>query len=204
MQNALNITMMGGKRLPYDAEVEYLESTGTQYVNTGLTLEELSLIEIDLQYTSTTAPDGKAMQNGAVHQIGSLYNHLVFTQQDNSLLAMSGTSAEFFRANTGRLDRHIVKFNIATGVFSFDSTTRSFSFNNNFNNITFCLFARNLDGTIQHYCREKIYGARFVCNDGTEHLLKPVRLNNTGYLCDTATAQLLGTGAFIIGPDVNT
>ena len=24
-----------GKRLPYDAEVEYLESTGTQYIDTG-------------------------------------------------------------------------------------------------------------------------------------------------------------------------
>lgn len=32
MRNA----MMAGKRLPYDAEVEYLESTGTQWIDTGV------------------------------------------------------------------------------------------------------------------------------------------------------------------------
>lgn len=31
--------MLGGKRLPYDAEVEYLESTGTQYIDTGIVLQ---------------------------------------------------------------------------------------------------------------------------------------------------------------------
>lgn len=31
-----NGMMVGGKRLPYDAEVEYLESTGTQYIVTGI------------------------------------------------------------------------------------------------------------------------------------------------------------------------
>ena len=28
MQNAMRIAMMGGKRLPYDAEVEYLQGDG--------------------------------------------------------------------------------------------------------------------------------------------------------------------------------
>lgn len=199
----LRNALMAGKRLPYDAELEYLESTGTQWIDTGLTVEELSLIEIDLQYTSTTAPDRTAMQNGAVHQIGSSYNHLVFTQQYGALQAWSGTGTNFFNTEVGLLDRHIVKFNIAARVFSFDSTTRNFNFNSNFNNIKFCLFARNLDNTIQHYCREKIFSARFVCNDGTEHLFTPVRLNNTGYLYDSATTQLLGTGDFVLGPDKN-
>ena len=34
----LRNALMTGKRLPYDAEVEYLESTGTQYINSGLTV----------------------------------------------------------------------------------------------------------------------------------------------------------------------
>jgi hypothetical protein len=33
---ARNAFLMGGAKLPYDAEVEYLESTGTQYIDTGV------------------------------------------------------------------------------------------------------------------------------------------------------------------------
>ena len=32
----LRNALMTGKRLPYDAEVEYLESTGTQWIDTGI------------------------------------------------------------------------------------------------------------------------------------------------------------------------
>ena len=32
----LRNALMAGKRLPYDAELEYLESTGTQYIDTGV------------------------------------------------------------------------------------------------------------------------------------------------------------------------
>jgi hypothetical protein len=35
----LRNALMAGKRLPYDAEVEYLESTGTQWVDTGVLLQ---------------------------------------------------------------------------------------------------------------------------------------------------------------------
>lgn len=36
MQIADRVSLWGGKRLPFDAEVEYLESTGTQYIDTGV------------------------------------------------------------------------------------------------------------------------------------------------------------------------
>ena len=40
----LRNALMAGKRLPYDAEVEYLESTGTQYIDTGISGAEHDLI----------------------------------------------------------------------------------------------------------------------------------------------------------------
>lgn len=40
----LRNALMSGKRLPYDAEVEYLESTGTQFVDTGVKGAEQNLV----------------------------------------------------------------------------------------------------------------------------------------------------------------
>lgn len=40
--------LMTGKRLPYDAEVEYLESTGTQWIDTGLKLTQDDTIEAEI------------------------------------------------------------------------------------------------------------------------------------------------------------
>ena len=42
------------KPLPYDAEVEYLESTGTQYVETGVIPDRNSKISVTTAVTSTT------------------------------------------------------------------------------------------------------------------------------------------------------
>ena len=53
MQNARTITMMAGKRLPYDAEVEYLESTGTQWIDTGKYLTSASNVEVRAQIMGT-------------------------------------------------------------------------------------------------------------------------------------------------------
>lgn len=45
----------GGKRLPYDAEVEYLESTGTQYIDTGYVMKSLTKYKIDFSCTSSSS-----------------------------------------------------------------------------------------------------------------------------------------------------
>ena len=41
---ARNAFLMGGAKLPYDAEVEYIESTGTQYIDTGVSGAEHNLV----------------------------------------------------------------------------------------------------------------------------------------------------------------
>ena len=44
---AKNAFLMSGARLSYDAEVEYLESTGTQYIDTGVSSSSAVGIEVD-------------------------------------------------------------------------------------------------------------------------------------------------------------
>ena len=45
---------MGGKSLPYDAEIEYLESTGTQYIDLGFKATREIDIEISINRSSNS------------------------------------------------------------------------------------------------------------------------------------------------------
>ena len=36
----------GGKKLPYDAEIEYLESSGNQYIDTGVVLDATMTVRV--------------------------------------------------------------------------------------------------------------------------------------------------------------
>ena len=49
--------LLGGK--PYDAEIEYLESTGTQYIDTGVALCENDTLEIELCNTTVVNAHGE-------------------------------------------------------------------------------------------------------------------------------------------------
>ena len=200
----LRNALMTGKRLPYDAEVEYIESTGTQYIDTGFTVEGISLMRVDFQYTSFTAPDGIATQNGVIRQVsGSRYNQFVYCLQNGKFQMYVGTSAYTLFTLTQDLNRHIAEFDIASRRYSIDSTSRSVTLDKNFNNRHIYLFARNNNNTAQHYAPERIFAVRFVEVNGVEHQLVPVRLNNGGYLYDPISDQLIGQGNLVPGPDTN-
>ena len=47
-----------GKSLPYDAEVEYLESTGTQWIDTGYTKSQCPYFSLDVQPLITNVDSG--------------------------------------------------------------------------------------------------------------------------------------------------
>lgn len=56
-------------KLPYDAEVEYLESTGTQWIDTGVTASNHAGIEIDcsnVSFGAWLAGGRVAYRDGAV------------------------------------------------------------------------------------------------------------------------------------------
>ncbi len=56
MQLASNLIFWGGKRLPYQCELEYIESTGTQWINTGVSSDKNNCrFTLDYAFTSTTA-----------------------------------------------------------------------------------------------------------------------------------------------------
>ena len=55
-----------GAPLPYDAEVEYLESTGTQYIDTGYILATDSKVSVSGVWTYRSTATADAMQMGVI------------------------------------------------------------------------------------------------------------------------------------------
>jgi len=187
--------MMGGEKLPYDAEIEYLESSGTQYIDTMVapTLDtEIQCVVIPI--TANVNVLNTDLQN-------SFGIHIT----DWS----SGSWACYF-GNEGYIPRQGVsnfKYNIPQSVvlnyqkvtidgveYSINATSMSGS--------TMYMFKstwKDKDNT--RICSLKIKQNNIIVRDYI-----PVRKGNVGYMYDKVSKQLFGnsgTGEFILGPDVN-
>ena len=191
-----------GKALPYDAEVEYLESTGTQYISTMLIPTR---VHVGLKPVGAATPYYDNAYFG-INNNGSRTSGL-FSETKDTLKAVN-------------YDRRIVEFPALWGVFhevSFDRNTVSVDgvtqalivvFKHpDPNVISFGLFDFPQKATVStpksaiSYC--KMW-------DGEDNLMAdfiPVRVGDVGYMYDRISGQLFGnagTGSFVIGPDKTT
>ena len=187
------------KHLPYDAEVKYLESTGTQYISTMLIPTR---VHVGLKPIGEAKPPHSSAYFG-VNNNGSRTTGL-FSETKDTLEAIN-------------YNRNIVEFSALWGEFhsvcfdrdtvSVDGETKALvtDFSRTDNAIkSFGLFdfpQRNTDSNPKSaisYCkmwdREDNLMADFI----------PVRVGDVGYMYDRISGQLFGnsgTGAFIVGPD---
>ena len=190
--------------LPYDAEVEYLESTGTQYINTLVSLDSDDVVTLK----------------------GSLANRNSFFgvfRSDGTSFNLTGTgSNSMFRYGTYHpstatsLNVPYV-FECGNGDFSVDGNL-VFNSSQSFTGVTNCtLFARNSAATtsslqISDYLQGKIYWLQIKKAGVLVRDFIPVRLTNEigqseGAMYDRVSRKLFrnkGTGSFVIGPDVAT
>ena len=188
-----------GKPLPYDAEVEYLESTGTQYISTMLIPTR---VHVGLKPIGAAAPSHANAYFG-VNNAGSRTTGLVGETKD-TLIAINynRNSVEFpalwgvfhevyFDKNTVSVDGETKAF--GTNFYDTDDAIKSFGL--------FDFPQRRTDSTPKSaisYCkmwdREDNLMADFI----------PVRVGDVGYMYDRVSCKLFGnsgTGAFVIGPD---
>ena len=84
--------MMAGKRLPYDAEVEYLESPGTQWIDTGVVGNERIAIDVRWSYASTSASTVQWGARTSVNQNSVLVAGSRGTATDTQLYPSFGTN----------------------------------------------------------------------------------------------------------------
>ena len=182
----------------YDAEIEYLESTGTQYINTGIFIGidervdcTFSLLTYDytallgarvaagnnmLAIWAYTADKCVRFDFGSSNKGGYVFS--IFPD-----LEQYYTVSKIGRKNF--VDGSEIQSNIAS---SYSPEYPSFVFAlNNGGNAAFCGHVRI---------------KQFIISDRM-HLI-PVRVGNIGYMYDKVAKQLFGnagTGSFILGPD---
>lgn len=198
--------------VPYDAEVEYLESTGTQWIDTGVVMTA-SLFEnaettIVVQETEIIAltrnffGDGTSGYDGYTFGCVSGYR----MQACNGVYATQGNSATPFSTT----NPNIVKVS-SSGIFLNGNRQPSIQASSATFSGTLLLFGCRRNGeffTVTQFSG-RIYSAKMVSNGLTIFDFIPVRVgsgaNAVGYMYDRVSKRLFGNagiGAFTIGPDV--
>ena len=187
------------KLLPYDAEVEYLESTGNQYISTMMIPTR---VHVGLKPIGEAKPPYSNAYFG-VNNNGSRTTGLVGETKDTLKALNYNRNSVEFSALWGEF--HSVCFDRDT--VSVDGETKALvtDFSKTDNAIkSFGLFdfpqrdAGSNPKSAISYCkmwdREDNLMADFI----------PVRVGDVGYMYDRISGQLFGnagTGAFVIGPD---
>ena len=213
---ARNGFMAGGKRVPYDAEVEYLESTGTQWIDTGVPLYSdmqitaslggLTFFSDSVLFGSNVSTSASAGQFSASMFLYGLPASQIFCSNYN--YTTSSISGFVF----GDGDHEIKKVGNKTyldGVLkqSPAAVPRYYAGGN-----CFIFWGDGYHvGAFANKAKAKIK-AFLVCDSLGQPLFDgiPVRFTNEqsqteGAMYDRVSGQLFrnrGTGAFIIGPDV--
>lgn len=170
--------VMGGK-LPYDAEIEYLESNGTQWINTGYKSNNVDSIEIII------------VTNGTTQYMGSNGNLQV------DLSVSKGLGKRTIRVTHST--------NNGPNIYVNGSLVKSQSYHT-YNEYIIALFAMGMSSSaVGYYSSAAVYSAQLIINNTLVRDFIPVRKNGVGYLYDKVSGTLFGnsgTGNFTLGPDV--
>ena len=210
---------MGGKRLPYDAEVEYLSSTylGGQRIDTGI---------VNYGFTTIRVVEKLSFPNNSRKV---LIGNYISDKKGVISIELSGNKLRFYTGNkAGTLsdvtDTNVLPINtvIQSDIFA-DCANGTFSFSVEYNDVIFngnapfstdnpcegtlnmCLFrdwrAQNIVSNVI-----SLYQCSILCDGVLVRDFIPVRVGQVGYMYDKVSGQLFGnagTGVFIVGPDKN-
>ena len=192
-----------GAPLPYDAEVEFLESTGTQWIDTGCRATGSLFWEIVAEATQTTQ-----QRMGAIQITPTIIRNHISIPESSNELSNIGYNTSIGKSSIANISGvHAFRLYAASGTvkFSVNGVDSGFTAQQEDFDIgaNFYLFARNNKTDIS-LSSMRIYGAKFFVGSTLVRDFQPVRKNGVGYLSDKVSGQLFGnagTGAFTIGPD---
>lgn len=182
-------------------EVEYLQSSGTQYMDTGLYVSGNTMIDAYIG-TITDKLWGFGAREAWTKNMFQFGNGGTQGTEYHVGMQFYGNNSSYNRIRiTNDTAQHHV---IAAATSYFDSTEFTREYESFVTPGTLPLFAAR-DGDNLNYKIMKIYSCKIY--EGTVMLRDfiPVRIGQVGYMYDRVTDTLygnLGTGSFTIGPDV--
>ena len=192
--------------LPYDAEIEYLQTTGTQYIDTGIVSGTNIVAEIKAILTQTSSD----VQTFLCARTG---NNVSFS----NLLSIKNVSTPYTQIGGGNssIDSSAdptVLHTYRTGLqnnslfFETDGTTEGTrTISGSTSNLSMYLFARHTDSGADRGIYSKLYYCKITKDGSLVRDFIPVRVGQTGYLYDKVSGELFGnngSGSFILGNDI--
>lgn len=194
----------GGGGLPYDSRVEYIEATGTQYINLGMGISLDYLAEMKAQFTQSTGVEQVlAGSRSSTRNSGVLCG----MNTSNKLYTCVGDYTQRATSAASGLDLHVIQANRPSNQqIIVDGVTSSYASNSgriSYADIT--LFCMNWAGNMQDYASAKLYYFKLTKNNVLSIDLIPVRVGTVGYMYDQISGTLfgnLGAGDFGVGNDI--
>lgn len=197
-------------RKPYDAEIEYLESNGTQYIDTLYKPNGKTRIKVKGRYTYSTLTLSDSMHFLFGVRDGSTFYDMLWNYYKNqqhssyeNYLHYGTDTAKWFNNDINKdvevdLSYEGGYYNGEKKLTVIDTASQS--------NYSLYLLWCNIKGVGP--ASRKPYGRMYYCKIYENNLLVldliPVRVGNVGYMYDKVSGKLFGnagTGNFILGPD---
>lgn len=182
-------------------ELEYIESTGTQYINTQIKANTVGKYVLDVQFTNLEFGINGAIYQGRALDIGTLSNKFFMRNgAANDVTTIADTN------------RHEFVVDAINSKCSIDGTivSRNSGPKPDFN---LFLFARNNESlgttTVGYYCKEKLYSCKIynLSNELVHYFIPCYRKsdNEIGLydLINNVFYANAGTGVFLMGAEVN-
>lgn len=198
--------MGGGSALPYDAEIEYLESTGTQYIDTGIACASYDGVKAKLQ------ANGERLGGNAYMFFGqgltySSNNFELFTATDNSRISFCLTgntdvAIDYTKIFSVNVENKIATYTDESGqVIGVANRSQIGDYTAAF---TMAIFAIQRYSYIKTTHNVRCFNFQIIQSSIVVMDLIPVRVGQTGYMYDKVSGQLFGnagTGDFVLGQD---
>jgi hypothetical protein len=181
---------------PKPVEIEYLESTGTQWIDTLYSVQSFNFsFEINYMQTADTSEITFLMQQ----YMDSNFYIAIYSNARNKLSGVWGGNWKASSVSSDR-NRHTVKLQ-SQKLYRDGAEVLTFS-NQTFHTSSNTVYIFGIPGIPGITAR--VYWAKITYNGTLVRDLIPVRVGNVGYMYDKVSGKLFGnagTGNFILGPD---
>lgn len=195
-----------GSTLPYDAEVEYLQSTNSQYLDTGYVPTVNTKIIVDFAVVKS----GSNNKNGFFGSRQGAYRFSCTTFSNGTKFAFAMTN-NTWPSNTFTINENTrYMCSAENGKYSLNGTEYttpvlgSFSTTENYLLFIVKTSTNQLAFDTANYTAQRVYSCKIYESGVLKKDFIPVRKGTIGYMYDKVSKQLFsnaGTDNFILGPD---
>lgn len=187
-------------RVPYDFRVDYLESSGTQYIDTNIIVQENDTIEVEAMFLNKSG-DNFLLGSSGLTDEGSTW---VEVYANNTHYVRFGSSSSISRSGNAAENMNVWRtYKIKKSNFYVDGVKKLAPGFASMPSRSLTIFGRKSSSVSKGLM--KIRTAKVIRGETLVINLISCRIGQVGYMYDTVSRQLFGnsgTGNFILGNDI--